>query len=244
MPEPDLRDDATPADRAAGAGTLVDGSQSVDLQTAASMLGVHYQTAYRCVRSGRLDAHLVDGRYRVTDDAIQQLQARRSAPAPVSSRPGPGPARRARAAERMLVAAHMLDLGGGVSRIRPDVREGINKALRLPANRSVRTIVALGHPTEDALAPQSAPGKARLPREEVVYDECWQEPPAKEQRLRRPLTRFSSSVRLGPVRRLELPATLPRQTPGRRFVRGSPRRGLRQVPNRHDRPSNGPWARI
>ena len=85
-----------------------------------------------------------------------------------------------RAAERMLVAAHMLDLGGGVSRIRPDVREGINKALRLPANRSVRTIVALGHPTEDALAPQSAPGKARLPREEVVYEECWPDPPLKD----------------------------------------------------------------
>lgn len=85
-----------------------------------------------------------------------------------------------RAAERMLVAAHMLDLGGGVSRIRPDVREGINKALRLPPNRSVRTIVALGHPTEDALAPQSAPGKARLPREEVVYEECWPDPPLKD----------------------------------------------------------------
>lgn len=127
MPEPDLRDDAASADRVAGAGTLVDGSPSVDLQTAASMLGVHYQTAYRWVRSGRLDAHLVDGRYRVTDDAIQQLQARRSAPAPVSSRPGPGPARRARAAERMLdalvegdeaaarnIARRLVDEGSGV----------------------------------------------------------------------------------------------------------------------------------
>jgi nitroreductase len=85
-----------------------------------------------------------------------------------------------RAAERMLIAAHMLGLGGGISRVRSDVREGINEALRLPSNRSVRTIVALGHPTEDALAPKSAPGKARLPREEVVYEEGWPDPPLRD----------------------------------------------------------------
>jgi nitroreductase len=85
-----------------------------------------------------------------------------------------------RAAERMLIAAHMLGLGGGISRVRPDVREGINKLLRLPANRSVRTIVAFGHPTEEALAPKAQPGKARLPREEVVYDEYWPDPPLKD----------------------------------------------------------------
>lgn len=85
-----------------------------------------------------------------------------------------------RAAERMLIAAHMLGLGGGISRVRADVREGINKLLRLPANRSVRTIVAFGHPTEEALAPKAQPGKARLPREEVVYDEYWPDPPLKD----------------------------------------------------------------
>lgn len=85
-----------------------------------------------------------------------------------------------RAAERMLVAAHMLGLGGGISRVRPDVRAGINEALRLPSNRSVRTIVAFGHPTEDALTPKSAPGRARLPREEIVYDGYWPDPPLKD----------------------------------------------------------------
>ena len=82
-----------------------------------------------------------------------------------------------RAAERILVAANMLGLGGGISRVRPDVRGGINEALRLPANRSVRTIVAIGHPTDDALEPKSRPGAARLPREQVIYNECWPEPP-------------------------------------------------------------------
>jgi nitroreductase len=85
-----------------------------------------------------------------------------------------------RAAERILIAAHMLGLGGGISRVRADVRPGINKALHLPSNRSVRTIVGIGHPTEDALQPKSRPGRARLPREEVIYDECWPEPPKAE----------------------------------------------------------------
>lgn len=85
-----------------------------------------------------------------------------------------------RAAERMLIAAHMLGLGGGISRVRPDVREGINEVLMLPANRSVRTIVAIGHPSESALEPKSRPGAARLPREQVVYDERWPEPPPKD----------------------------------------------------------------
>lgn len=85
-----------------------------------------------------------------------------------------------RAAERMLIAAHMLGLGGGISRVRTDVRPGINKALKLPANRSVRTLVGLGHPTEDALKPKSRPGKARLPRQEVVFEECWPELPRQD----------------------------------------------------------------
>jgi nitroreductase len=82
-----------------------------------------------------------------------------------------------RAAERIVIAANLLGMGGGISRVRVDVREGINKALRLPPNRSVRTIVAIGHPSADALAPKSKPGKARLPREEVIFEERWPEPP-------------------------------------------------------------------
>jgi nitroreductase len=82
-----------------------------------------------------------------------------------------------RAAERILIAATLLGLAGGISRVRRDVRAGINELLALPANRSVRTIVAIGHPTQDALAPKSSPGKARLPREQVIYDEAWPTPP-------------------------------------------------------------------
>ncbi len=84
-----------------------------------------------------------------------------------------------RAAERILIAVNMLGLGGGISRVRPDVRSGINRVLGLPSNRSVRTIVAIGHPTEDAIAPKSTPGRARLPREEVIFDGSWPDPPSK-----------------------------------------------------------------
>jgi nitroreductase len=82
-----------------------------------------------------------------------------------------------RAAERILIAASILGLGGGISRVRRDVREGINEALGLPPNRSVRTIVAIGHPTEEARAPKSRPGQARLPREEIIFEERWPERP-------------------------------------------------------------------
>jgi len=80
-----------------------------------------------------------------------------------------------RAAERMLIAANLLGLGGGISRLRPDVREPIGALLKLPSNRSVRTIVAFGHPSADALQPKSRPGTARLAREEVVFGEHWPE---------------------------------------------------------------------
>jgi nitroreductase len=78
-----------------------------------------------------------------------------------------------RAAERMLIAANLLGLGGGISRLRADVRGSIGELLRLPPHRSVRTIVAIGHPTADALQPKSRPGAARLPHDEVVFEEHW-----------------------------------------------------------------------
>jgi nitroreductase len=78
-----------------------------------------------------------------------------------------------RAAERILIAAHLLGLGGGISRLRPDVRDPIGQLLGLPPHRSVRTIVGLGHPTAEALRPKSQPGAARLSREQVIFAERW-----------------------------------------------------------------------
>lgn len=78
-----------------------------------------------------------------------------------------------RAAERMLIAAGLLDLGAGIAWIRSGIRAAVGEVFDLPADRFIRTIVALGHPTEAARRPKSAPGSARLPREETVFEERW-----------------------------------------------------------------------
>ncbi len=70
----------------------------LDLQGAADELGVHYQTAYRWVRTGKLPAQLVSGRYTVDRGDIVAMAAQRAvprAPAPPSAK------RMARTAERM-----------------------------------------------------------------------------------------------------------------------------------------------
>jgi nitroreductase len=78
-----------------------------------------------------------------------------------------------RVSERILIAAGMLDLGAGISWILPTIRDQVAALLGLPADRMVRTMIQVGHPTAAARKPKSAPGKARLPREEVVFEERW-----------------------------------------------------------------------
>jgi hypothetical protein len=55
--------------------------------------------------------------------------------------------------------------------VRSDVREAIGQILELPEGWYVRTIMALGHPTDSALLPKSPPGAARLPYDELVFEE-------------------------------------------------------------------------
>jgi nitroreductase len=78
-----------------------------------------------------------------------------------------------RVAERMLVAASMLGLGAGITWVKPEARPAVARLLGLPEHRFVRTVVAIGHPTPEALRSKSAPGQARLPREETVFRERW-----------------------------------------------------------------------
>jgi len=78
-----------------------------------------------------------------------------------------------RAAERMLIAASLLGLGAAIAWILPDVRKAVGELLGLPDDWMVRTIVALGHPTAAAKRPKSAPGTARRPRSEAVFEERW-----------------------------------------------------------------------
>lgn len=78
-----------------------------------------------------------------------------------------------RAAERILVAATLLDLGGAITWIGTEVRPVVAALLALPEDRFVRTIVAIGHPTDASRRPRAAPGQARLPRADVVFNERW-----------------------------------------------------------------------
>ena len=78
-----------------------------------------------------------------------------------------------RVAERLLVAATLLDLGAGIAWIRQDVREAIGALLHLPRDRFIRSMVAFGHPSEIGRRPKSEPGRARLPIEQVLLEERW-----------------------------------------------------------------------
>ena len=78
-----------------------------------------------------------------------------------------------RAAERILIAAGLLDLGAGIAWVRSDIRAAIGEVFDLPADRFVRTLVALGHPSDDARKPKTGAGSARLPRGETVFEERW-----------------------------------------------------------------------
>ena len=80
-----------------------------------------------------------------------------------------GPRGRADPGERLAPR----DLGAAISWVRGDVRTAIGAQLGVPDGWFVRTVVALGHPTAEARRPKSAPGAARLPREETVRSERW-----------------------------------------------------------------------
>ncbi len=73
----------------------------LDLDGVAEEVGVHYQTVYRWVRSGKLPAEVVLGRYRVMRSQLAAFLDGRAAP----KRPGPpGEPRLQRAAEKMHTA--------------------------------------------------------------------------------------------------------------------------------------------
>ncbi len=78
-----------------------------------------------------------------------------------------------RAAERILIGAHMLGLGAGIAWILSAARETVGDLLHIPGEWRVRTVVAIGHPSESAQKPKSPKGQARLPRDEVVFTDRW-----------------------------------------------------------------------
>ncbi len=75
----------------------------------------------------------------------------------------------ARVAERILIAAGVLGLGAAIGWAGKD-REAIGELLGLTPPAYVRTVISIGHPTEAAEQPKSAPGAARRPLSELVRE--------------------------------------------------------------------------
>jgi len=75
-----------------------------------------------------------------------------------------------RAAERILVAATALGLGAAVGWANESVRPQVAQVLGLTPPAFVRTMISLGHPTDAARLPKSAPGMARQPLKDLVRE--------------------------------------------------------------------------
>ncbi len=101
------------------------GDVRIDLQTAADELGVHYQTAYRWVRNGKLRADLVGGRYLISRQDLELVDAGRRTPMPP---PPPRPKRIATSATRM----HQALLDGDEPTARAIVRTLLSEGSSIP----------------------------------------------------------------------------------------------------------------
>jgi nitroreductase len=75
-----------------------------------------------------------------------------------------------RVAERVLIAANALDLGGGIGWIMADERAAVAALLGISTPVFVRTVISLGHPSDRARLPRSAQGAARKPLADIVRD--------------------------------------------------------------------------
>ena len=109
------------------------------LADAADELGVHYQTAYRWVRTGRLPARLVNGQYEVSRTDLRAVEARLRTP----SRPKePGAVRLGRQTDRMHEALLAGDEAAAIQVARRLVDEGTSlldliQAVLAPALRRI-----------------------------------------------------------------------------------------------------------
>jgi len=75
-----------------------------------------------------------------------------------------------RVAERILIAAGAMDLGAGIGWAEEPDWQAVGKLLDVTPPAFVRTIVSIGHPTEQARRPRTGPGTGRRPLEEFVRE--------------------------------------------------------------------------
>ena len=75
-----------------------------------------------------------------------------------------------RVAERILIAARAMDLGAGIGWAEEPEWPAIRGLLGITPPAVVRTIVSIGHPTDDARQPRTGPGTGRRPLEGFVRE--------------------------------------------------------------------------
>jgi len=68
-----------------------------------------------------------------------------------------------RLAERIMIAARAHGLSAGLARARGEAQRVIGGLLGVPDELIVRTMVSIGHATDEGAKPKSAPGTARRP---------------------------------------------------------------------------------
>ncbi len=121
---------------------------SLGLQEAADVLGVHYQTAYKWVRSGALPAVRVGGSYRLSADDVHRFAVDRERPAPPPKR------RPRRGFARLATRFHDHLLAGEERAARRDVADLLADGLDLtevaehviaPALRAIGEDWVTGH---------------------------------------------------------------------------------------------------
>ena len=82
-----------------------------------------------------------------------------------------------RVTERLLIAAHSLGLGGGTAWFGDESQQGeAKRILGIPADRTARSMVAIGRPTSAKDPRPGAKAGGRKPLSEIVSYERWGKP--------------------------------------------------------------------
>ena len=76
-----------------------------------------------------------------------------------------------RLAERICLAAAAHGVGAGIGWFSGDGPNAVKALLGIPANDEVRTAIALGYPSEQALKIRTKPGEARKQLSKIVHNE-------------------------------------------------------------------------
>ena len=75
-----------------------------------------------------------------------------------------------RVAERILIAAGAMDLGAGIGWAEEPEWSAVGELLGVTPPAFVRTIVSIGHPTDEARKRRTGPGTGRRPLEDFVRE--------------------------------------------------------------------------